>query len=383
MAKRTDFSRKVFLKQMGLGLSGLAFTHSFTGCQTISRQACMDRSLDKKYRLSPAQENAANLACLAPSGHNSQPWQLRIEQGHEWYLQMSSQRLLPAVDPSMRESCFSLGAWYENLQQASSAMGYQTHFRILTDKLRPESDLVKINWSKKNGKRSDSKDIEQTIRRIKMRRTLRKNFLIKKINSRDKERLINLDSRSIFYFSFDSPQGQFLKKAALAANKKQLMRFAVQKELSESIHWSADAAMKSCTGLTPKSMEISGLAGWYVSHFFSPDDVLTESFKKQTMAMVHEQVNQGSGWLVVTSQDNSLTQIFQAGCLYERCALAAQDLNISLHPMSQVLEEYPWKKNLNKSLGLDKPIQFVLRLGYVQDYLSPVSLRLPLAKIII
>ena len=47
------------------------------------------------------------LASLAPSGHNSQPWVVRILEPKHWVIGSEKKRWLPAVDPENRE--LSLG----------------------------------------------------------------------------------------------------------------------------------------------------------------------------------------------------------------------------------------------------------------------------------
>ncbi|HEY3344819.1 MAG TPA: nitroreductase family protein, partial [Anaerolineaceae bacterium] len=58
-------------------------------------------------------------ACLAPSGHNAQPWKFQI-QGDTIRLTADDQRRLPVVDPADRELYISLGCALENLQIAAA-----------------------------------------------------------------------------------------------------------------------------------------------------------------------------------------------------------------------------------------------------------------------
>jgi hypothetical protein len=45
--------------------------------------------------------------------------------------------------------------------------------------------------------------------------------------------------------------------------------------------------------------------------------------------------------------------------------------------MSQVLEEQPWRQQIANAIGLDKEPQYLLRVGYVDGYPEPVSMRRP------
>jgi hypothetical protein len=50
---------------------------------------------------------------------------------------------------------------------------------------------------------------------------------------------------------------------------------------------------------------------------------------------------------------------------------------IAIHPMTQMLEEIPWRNQVARELGLPAEIQWILRLGYLKSYPDPVSLRMP------
>jgi hypothetical protein len=56
-------------------------------------------------------------------------------------------------------------------------------------------------------------------------------------------------------------------------------------------------------------------------------------------------------------------------------ALLAREHGVGIHPMTQVLEEEPWRTGIASALGLREPMQFVLRVGRVDSYPDPVTLR--------
>jgi len=59
--------------------------------------------------------------------------------------------------------------------------------------------------------------------------------------------------------------------------------------------------------------------------------------------------------------------------------LKMRDKMIAVHPMTQMLEEKPWRNQVAKALGLSGEVQWILRLGYLKSYPDPVSLRMPLS----
>lgn len=70
------------------------------------------------------------LACLAPSVHNTQPWSWRVD-GATVELYADLTRLLPAEDPVGRNLTISCGAALHHLQFAAHALGWDTDVQRL------------------------------------------------------------------------------------------------------------------------------------------------------------------------------------------------------------------------------------------------------------
>lgn len=68
--------------------------------------------------------NAVELACRAPSVHNSQPWQW-VAEGPSLKLFLDASRVPHATDLSGREAVISCGAVLDHLRVAVAAAGWQ------------------------------------------------------------------------------------------------------------------------------------------------------------------------------------------------------------------------------------------------------------------
>src|SRR5579884_2621683 len=77
------------------------------------------------------------LAALAPSTHNTQPWRLKISD-NACELYIDNNRQLPAADPLKRDMYISLGAFLHNLESAATAYNVLDNIE-LTDQT---TDLV-------------------------------------------------------------------------------------------------------------------------------------------------------------------------------------------------------------------------------------------------
>jgi len=127
-------------------------------------------------------------------------------------------------------------------------------------------------------------------------------------------------------------------------------------------------------------MEIQGFAGWFVRNFYNRESVLKQSFREQTVDVVAKQVKTGGGWVVVTSTDSRIQTLVEYGRAFENVFLKARDKMIAIHPMTQMLEEKPWKNKVAMELGVPGEVQWILRIGYVKSYPDPVSLRAPVSR---
>jgi len=69
---------------------------------------------------------AVQLACRAPSLHNSQPWQW-VAEGSGLHLYVDHSRALPSTDKSGREAYISCGAALDHLCVAMAAAGWASN----------------------------------------------------------------------------------------------------------------------------------------------------------------------------------------------------------------------------------------------------------------
>jgi hypothetical protein len=100
-------------------------------------------------------------------------------------------------------------------------------------------------------------------------------------------------------------------------------------------------------------------------------------FREKGLDKVKEQVSKSAGWILITSQDESVATLLETGRRMQRLLLNIREKNIAIHPMTQILEEASTRQVLNQSIGITENIQFILRTGYLKNYPSPVSLRRP------
>lgn len=312
------------------------------------------------------------LASLAPSSHNTQPWFIKHLEPFHWIVCNDKSKWLSVVDPVHREAILSIGAFIQNLEYAASYYGYSCQWEMMAASNQDEQ-IIKVKLTKAKV------EAPFDISKIKSRRILRSDYLNDPIKPEDLKSLSEGNENYFHYFPRDSKEFSSINAQTIAANQQQTYSDAPEKELGRWVRFSDKEAKLHNDGLTPASMEIGGISGWFVRNFYNASSVMKDSFRKQTMEQVKTQVGQSAGWLLITSKDNSTIALLETGKRLQRLLLQVREKSIAVHPMSQILEEHPFSGEINQVVGIADPIQFILRCGYIKNYPGPVSLRRPVA----
>lgn len=319
-------------------------------------------------------EKILSIASLAPSGHNTQPWTVKIISEDKWIIGWDKNRALPAVDPGNRELIISLGAFCEAVKTAARKYGLSAKIKT-TAKSNYDKVIAEIVFTQ-----GEIEDLKSKL--LEKRRIVRKGHLSKPLSADDKEKLKTDVISKVYYFDRESEEGKLIEKVVLESNLVQTKREDAVKELADWIRWSDEEIKKKRDGLTPSGMEIGGLANFFVRNFYSREDALTDSFRDASMKAVKEQLSSYGTWIIITTENEAPSNLMTAGADFLKIGIAGIDKKIALHPMTQPIEENEFKMRLKESLPVKGEIQFVLRSSYVEEYPSPVSVRMEVKQII-
>ncbi|AWB43790.1 nitroreductase [Paenibacillus sp. CAA11] len=310
---------------------------------------------------------------LAPSSHNAQMWKVGIRSGNELVIFHDQSRLLPEVDPQLREAYLSIGAFVENIVQAAQSLGYEAQVHLASKSSTKE--IVRIQFSPlKSVQTSPSSALEA----IELRHTMKEAFQTAALSEKDLKTLESISPERMGYFPRNTELGQYLMQGTIDAMAKQVVDNGKQEEMAEWTRISTSEAEDKKDGVTPEMMGIAGIKKVFLKIFFNKDSLISDSYRKQTVAATRRQAEGAAGYLVITSRDTSRSELIETGRLYERILLAATSQRIAVHTMSYLLEESPWNEEIAARLSLPGMPQFILRLGYVKDYGKPTSLRRPI-----
>ncbi len=310
-------------------------------------------------------------ASLAPSGHNTQPWTVRVEDPDQWVVGVDPGRCLPRVDPDNREGMLSLGAFAENLVQAAAALGKNAHIRV-TGTSAHDREIFRVILSSQSFQQGD-------LNTLVSRRTVKNGLASREIKPADVTAFEAAAGEGFYYFPASSSHARLMAEAAVENFRRQCDSDAAMAELAAWTRLSDKDARSHRDGLTTDGMEITGLSGWVVRHLMDVSDVTKEAWRKKAIEKTAAQAFEGGGWMVITSPDNTVSSLIDAGRRFQRMALLARSRGIGIHPMTQTLEEPHGKQQIRENHDAGMIPQFMLRAGYVHPYPAPVSLRRPVA----
>jgi hypothetical protein len=262
-----------------------------------------------------------------------------------------------------------LGAFIENLVQSANAFGYAVETSVLA-KDRFETEVVMVNISK-------SSALDIPLQRMVMRRTVKSHMLPGELKSSDVNEFEKATENHLYYFPAGTPHSECMAKETV---NNFIIQFDNERAMAEAANWTRlgdEEIKKYRDGLTPAGMEIHGLAGFFVRNFMEKNDVMGKPFREKGIEKIRKQVKEGAGWLVITSEGDSVKDLIETGRRFQRMVLKAREKMIAIHPMTQVLEERQGQENIRENHSETMIPQFILRVGYLSQYPDPVTLRRP------
>jgi hypothetical protein len=304
---------------------------------------------------------------LAGSSHNSQPWKVVVSGNSLIRLYADTTRELPVVDPDRRELYISLGAFIENMTLAAGSLGYKSYVK-LNDNRKSSTLVAEIHLHK-------AKPTGFDLQLIERRMTLRIPFSRKDIKPNDLNQILSSDHQNILYYSSSSVEGSYIAHEAISAYIEQANNNAAKNELAKWMRFSDKDVKDKKDGLTTEGMQIKGIGGFIVRHYYKPDDSKKTSFIKAGIEKTEKQSNGCGGWIIIIARNNSGNEWINLGRIYQQIHLTCTKLNIGFQPMNQIVEEIKFKNEVTNYLGINQELMFIARIGYFDCSQVPVSPR--------
>ncbi len=314
---------------------------------------------------------ALSWAILAPNPHNRQPWVVDLATDGEAILYCDPERRLPETDPFDRQVTIGLGCFLEVLRQAAAEDGYRAEITTFPQgEPEPRLDnrpIARIRFVRDAGVRKDP-----LFANVLARRSNKEPF--------DTTRTVDQGIVASLTTAAAAPgRGSAgTVDAGQVGQMRKLTWDAFETEIRTPRTYLESVRLmrigKAEIESQPDGIDLGGpflealkLAG--VLNRKSLADPTSDAFQ-QGIDMYRDITGTAMGYFWIVSDGNARAQQLDAGRAYVRANLEATRLGISMHPLSQALQEYEEMaahyKALYALLGIETParLQMFARLGY-------------------
>ncbi len=295
---------------------------------------------------------AARIAMLAPSSHNSQPWQFVIH-GNRLDLKADRTRALPVVDPDDRELTISCGAALFYVRLALRFCGHEP----LVDRNPDCVDNDVLATVRLGGGHTPTSEDELLFAAIKMRHTNRRPFSTREVTPELVFALIE-DARQEggWLYPSSGTVKEALAELTAAGDHLQVADPRFRRELAAWLHPNRSELGDGMPGYAHGlSDTVSYLAPLIVRRF---------EWANARAASDHE-LAVGSPLLAVLGSDGDrLVDWVKAGEALAHVLLHAASVGLSASFLNQAIEVPELRARLQSLLGKSGHPQLILRMGY-------------------
>ncbi|UOA27945.1 twin-arginine translocation pathway signal protein [Pseudosulfitobacter sp. DSM 107133] len=298
--------------------------------------------------------NALSFALLAPNPHNLQPWQVALEGDDALLLHRDPTRHLPETDPFDRQITIGLGCFLEQMVLAAGAAGYAVDLTLFPQ--GPDGPVAHAVFGAGGA-------ADPLAAHILARRSCKEPFEDKAVPA---PLARQLEAYADIYT--DAPSVQALTSLTWDAWLVEAMTPRTMQESVDLMRFG-----KAEINANPDGIDLGGpfleslmLLG-VVSRKVQADPASTGF--KQGIELYRAMLQATPAYAVLTSPTNTRTDQIDAGRRWLRLNLAVTGLGLSLHPVSQALQEYPemadhYATAHNLLAPQGHTVQMLGRLGY-------------------
>jgi len=295
-------------------------------------------------------------AILSPNPHNRQPWEIELVGKNEIKIYRDLSKNLPHTDPYDRQLTIGMGCFLETMVIAASNLGYRVEIELFP--VQSDEYFANAKFLKEETLSKDSL-FEQIISRRSCKEPFKDIEVQRKlIGKMEKYGRVYVNQKDVKYLKKMTKEGFYIETNTKRTFQESidLMRFG-KREINK----------------TPDGIDLSGSLNELAikTGILSKESLLNkESFVyKENLKIYNEMLDSTPSYIMLKSIGNSRFSQVEIGRKWVRANLLSTQLGLALHPVSQVLQEYPEMSELyrdmhNRYANKDETIQMLGRLGY-------------------
>ena len=365
-------SRRLLLRTVaGSAIMLTAGTVGLKRCDRMPASAIAGWQGPDSERTDP-RVRALSWAMLAPSPHNMQSWIADINQPDTVMLRADPGRLLPETDPFGRQTLIGQGTFLELLDIAAREQGYRPEVTLYPEGGDDRSIVTDLPIARVAFVPDPTVAKDTLFAQVPRRRSTKEPY---DMDRRPDDRVL-ADLAGIH--NGDTVHLRTTVDAGLVERLMDLTGQAIMTELEtpRTLRESIDVLRIGADEIAanPDGIELHGPMFWWMRRLglMTREKAMTPgTFAYQggiDYAAGWAAATPAFGWLTTTG--NRRVDQIAAGRAYVRLNLKATELGLAMHPVSQLLQEYPEMADLQQAFlaATRTPpghtVQMLFRLGY-------------------
>ncbi|MDX2266173.1 MAG: twin-arginine translocation pathway signal protein [Hyphomicrobiales bacterium] len=308
-------------------------------------------------------------AILAPNPHNRQPWHIRLLSADEAVITCDLDRRLPETDPFDRQITIGFGGFLELARIAAAERGWRVEIRAFPDgEPQPRLDgrpIAHLRFIKDAGVAKDP-----LFTAITTRRSVKRPFDAgRPVSALDRKRLLGGDDAAPYGLSNDSRLVATLRDLTLKA-------WSIETNTPRTFMESVNLMRIGRSEIEANPDGIS-LGGPLIETLAALGQVSREEIAKpgssafqSGLNVYTDMLNGVASYVWIATKANARLDQIEAGRAYVRLNLRASQIGLSMHPVSQALQEFPEMAEpfqaVHRALNIAAPerLQMLARIGY-------------------
>jgi nitroreductase len=313
---------------------------------------------------------ALRFAVLAPSGHNTQPWQFRVTHDDAVDVFADRSRALPVVDPHDRELVMSCGAALFGLRLALDAFGEQ-HSVQYTPEPMDFDLLARVQLTGRGAPDPEARRLLEAVTRRHTNRTAFERRPVPADVVRRMQDAATVEGARLHVVPDEARAG--VADLIAAADRTQMENHSFRRELAQWLH---TGRSHSHDGMHDYPIGLSDVMA-------AAEPLIVRTFDVgSSRAATDRELVEGSPLLAVLATDgDDVADWISAGQAMFRTLLVATDADLAASFLGQPVEVPDARWQLAGVAGVDGVPQLVLRFGYAPP-VAP-SPRRPLEEVLL
>jgi hypothetical protein len=283
-------------------------------------------------------------ALLAPNAHNLQSWRVDLQTPDVIVLRMDPARLLPATDPFSRQLLISQGTFVELLALAAAQRGHRAEVELFPEGPysptavdgRPVARIRLVP----DPQRPPDPLFNQILRRRTHRGAYESRVPEATAMHALSDSVAGLPVKLGWVTSQDSAAMARHRDIAMAAWKAELSTADALLESYKVLRVGPSEISQHRDGIALNDPFVRALTALGLFDRSKPSAPDSSEIKDQ-IAQFNQKMVGTPACLWLSTQGNDRPTQFQCGRAYARLQLAATAQGLSMHPLSQALQEYP------------------------------------------